>query len=368
MIERILFAVVFGIAVVAISVFSGKIFSIGLHLSKLTQSKVLLVSVLVPLIYIANFIVVRSSSTGIAGFLYAFFNIVGGVFFYLFIGAGILSLVLIVGFIARVSIPGWISITILSLSFLFSIIGFVQAQMIRITSYDIVLANLPSEWQGKKAALVSDTHFSPINRHRFSEKIVRTISAQSPDMVFHAGDFYDGPMIELAPVTSHWKKLAETIPVFYAPGNHEEYGDYATFIASIRDTGAIVLEDTAVTHNGVHIAGLRYRTPTQNEATGAVLKQMNLNGSTPTILINHPPTFQKEAIAEGVDLMVSGHTHNGQFWPLNYLVRRIYGRYTYGYTSDGTLQSIITSGVGTFGPPLRLFNPPEIVIITFKGK
>lgn len=368
MIERILFAVVFGIIVVGLSLFSGKIFSIGFHLSKISQSKVLLVAVLLPLIYITNFIVIRSSSTGIASILYGAFNIVGGLVFYLFIGAGVLSLVLMYGFVTGTHIPSSVSIVILAISLLLGIVGFIQAKIIRITHYEVPLAGAPSSWDGKRAVLVSDTHFSPINRRRFSEKVVRAIMAQSPDFVLHAGDFYDGPMIPLVPITTPWKKLSQAVPLLYAPGNHEGYGDYDTFISSIKDTGAIVLEDKMTVYDGVQIAGLRYQAQGQGEKVEAVIKEMKLDTRIPTILINHPPTFQKEVSGGGISLMVSGHTHNGQFWPLNYIVRSIYGKYIYGMQTDGPLTTITTSGVGTFGPPLRLFNPPEIVVLTFKAK
>lgn len=64
--------------------------------------------------------------------------------------------------------------------------------------------------------------------------------------------------------------------------------------------------------------------------------------------------------------MVSGHTHRGQFWPLNYIVKAIYGKYIYGMNVDDTLTTLTTSGVGTAGPPMRLFNSPEIVVINFQ--
>lgn len=368
MIERIAFALIFGIIIVGLSLFSGKIFSIGFHLSKLSQSKVLLISVLLPLFYIINFILIRSSNAGITTFLYGVFNIVGGFVFYLFIGAGILSLILMYGFITKTDIPSSVSILILCLSLLLGVVGFIQARIIRITHYQTPLENISSTWEGKRAVLVSDTHFSPINRRRFSEKVVRTIMAQSPDFVLHAGDFFDGPMIPLVPITTPWKTLSEKVPVFYAPGNHEEYGDYNAFISSLKESGVLVLEDTMTLYDGVQIAGLRYRAQGKSETTETVLKEMGLDKTIPTILINHPPLFQKEAIKEGVGLMVSGHTHRGQFWPLNYIVRSIYGRYTYGMQIDGSLKTITTSGVGTFGPPLRLFNTPEIVVMTFTKK
>jgi uncharacterized protein len=187
-------------------------------------------------------------------------------------------------------------------------------------------------------------------------------------LFLHAGDFYDGPAIETGPVTAAWKELAKETPIFLAPGNHESYGDYAAFIRSLRDAGITVLEDQATDYDGVSIVGLRYRDKSAGTATANALAILTLDQTKPAILINHPPTFQKQASADGIDLMVSGHTHRGQFWPFNFLVRAIYGIYTYGKHEENGLTTITTSGIGTFGPPFRLFNTPELVLIRFSTK
>ncbi len=368
MIERIIAVVMVGVILICVSIFSGQLFAHGLGISKVARNKVLIGSIILPFTYVLSFIAVRTSNSWFLSSLYVAINIVGGIVFYVFIGAVMLAVILFIGYVTKTTIPHTISLSILLLSISLSVVGFIQSQIIKTVSYEVVLPNAPSSWEGKRAVLVSDTHFSVINNKRFSEKVVKKIKHENPDMVFHAGDFYDGPKIILPPITDPWKELAKQYPVFYAPGNHEGYGDYTTFIQSIAATGAVVLEDTVTTYEGVSIAGLRYRDKGKSEETNAILSQLALNPTTSTILINHPPTFQKEILNYPIDLMVSGHTHNGQFWPMRYLVKRIYGKYTYGLQKDAALTTITTSGVGTFGPPLRLFNTPEIVVITFRKK
>jgi predicted MPP superfamily phosphohydrolase len=85
-----------------------------------------------------------------------------------------------------------------------------------------------------------------------------------------------------------------------------------------------------------------------------------------TILINHPPTAFAAPHEYGVNLIVSGHTHRGQTWPFRYITRKVYGKYDYGMRPYETLTSITSNGIGTFGPPIRLFNSPEVVLIHFK--
>ena len=368
MIERIIAVVMVGVILVCVSIFSGQIFAHGLGIAKVARDKVLLGSITLPFVYILNLVAIRASNSWFMSSIYLIVNIIGGVVFYLFIGAILLAVILSLGYITKITIPHSVSLFILFGAISLSIVGFIQSRIIKTVSYEVTIPHLPPNWEGKRALLVSDTHFSVINSKRFSKQVVERIKKEYPDIILHAGDFYDGPKIVLPPITAPWKELASQYPVFYAPGNHEGYGDYTAFIKSIKETGAVVLEDTVVTHDGVHIAGLRYRDKRARKETDAVLSRLPLDTSTATILINHLPTFQEEISKYPIHLMVLGHTHNGQFWPVNYLVKRIYGKYTYGLQKDETLSTITTSGVGTFGPPLRLFNTPELVIITFRTK
>jgi predicted MPP superfamily phosphohydrolase len=255
---------------------------------------------------------------------------------------------------------------LLSVGLLLGVTGFIQSRIIKITEYDYVLPSTLQSWDNKTAILVSDTHFGLVNHEKFSNKVVKAIIESKPDFVLHAGDFYDGPANDTLPITLSWNELTKTIPVFYSPGNHEEYGDYNSFLTSIKNANVTVITDSYVEYDGMQIAGITYRNKNQLDVADNVIRSLKLDKTKPTILINHPPTFQQSAKDAGIDLMVSGHTHRGQFWPLNYIVKAIYGKYTYGKNVDNTITTITTSGVGTAGPPMRLFNTPELVKITFK--
>ncbi len=180
------------------------------------------------------------------------------------------------------------------------------------------------------------------------------------------GDFYDGPIVDTTPITASWKKLTAKIPLFYTPGNHEAYGDYKMFVESVRAAGATVLDDKMVEHDGIQIAGTLYRGGKENLEIATVLAGFSLDKNKPTILINHPPTAFDIPHQHGVNLIVSGHTHQGQFWPLRYVTHKVYGKYDYGMHSYKDMVSITSDGIGTYGPPMRLFNSPEVVMIHFK--
>ena len=360
--SRILFAALFGIIILGISLFTAKMFQVGLRLH--SSRSTTLPAIILPLSFIASFIASRSVFMGPV--LYTVINALSGIAFFHFLGSIVLGLALLVALLTGTALPLWVAWTIFGLSIALGILGIVQARMLKVVDYTVTLKDAPLSWNGKTAVLVADTHFGLVNHKAFSDKIVKSILSIQPDFVLHAGDFYDGPKIPMEPITESWSALAREIPVFYAPGNHEGYGNYGEFIASVRNAGIAVLEDSTTTFDGITIAGLTYRGKSQEAQAKEALSGMAL--PSPSILINHPPNFHRAVADAGISLMVSGHTHNGQFWPINYLVRRMYGKYTYGMQPFESLTAITTSGVGTYGPPLRLFNTPELVRITFSVK
>jgi len=95
-----------------------------------------------------------------------------------------------------------------------------------------------------------------------------------------------------------------------------------------------------------------------------VLNSLEINS--PSILLFHEPRDIEAAKNAGITLQLSGHTHMGQLWPFNYITYLIYGKYHYGLHNEGDYSIYTTNGAGTWGPPMRLFKPSEIVHITFK--
>jgi uncharacterized protein len=365
--SRIIFITLFTIGLFAIAFFIGKIYSRTLRLSHPISYTVIISTMLVPLFFIANLIASRSSDY-LSPTIYTIVNILAGFAFYIFLGAIALTLMSSIAFFLKTTIPLFVAWIVLGISLALGITGLVQARFITVQEYTITLPHAPTSWNEKTAVLVADTHFGLTNHELFSNKVVDRILDIHPDFVMHAGDFYDGPYVDTAPITESWKRLTAVLPVFYAPGNHEGYGNYVGFIQSARDADIVVLDDKKVEYDGVTIAGITYRNGKQHPDATEAIAALSIDPSKASILINHPPTSVVAAAQHGFDLMVSGHTHNGQFWPINYLAKRIYRPYHYGLKSFENLQVLTTSGVGTFGPPFRLFNPSELVLIHFKTK
>lgn len=367
---KIIFGILIASFLIGISYFNTKVYSYGLRLTPEQNKLVFFIFLLIPLLFAISMIL------GFQGMLPNIFHrimqMLAGFGLYLFFGAVALGLIYIFGFILKINIPYYFSYIFLFLSLGLATFGFIQARFIKVVDYTIKDPKVPESLVGKKAILVADTHFGTINHKNFSDKVVNKIISLNPDFVLHGGDFYDGPKNDTRPITESWKKLTNEFPVFMAPGNHEEYGDYRGFLQSIADAGVITLEDKKVSYGDIDIVGVKYRENRGEKNTANLasvdnaLKSVNIDENKFTILINHAPTALNVADTNKIDLQVSGHTHRGQFWPLNYIVYSIYKEYTYGLHPYKDLQVLTTSGVGTASVPSRLFNTPELVRITFE--
>lgn len=364
--QRLIFFSIAIIVIFSMAYLTAMIYTKTMNISHPVRRATVLGSLLVPLFFLASIITSRSVSWGIGSTLYTAINTIAGICLYLFMGAVMLAAMFLVAILLKTILPTYLPHIIFGSALLLGIGGVVQSRFIKVTHYDVIIQNLPAEMLGKKAVLVSDTHFGLINHIKFSDRVVNIILKINPDFVLHAGDFYDGPKIETASITKSWNKLASKIPVFYAPGNHEMYGDYLSFVESIRASGVNVLDNKKMMYRGIEIGGITYAGGKDSVEATSNIENIKFDKNAINILINHPPTSLDAAEKNGVDLVVSGHTHNGQFWPNNYIIRSIYDKFAYGLNRHLKMQVLTTSGVGTFGPPNRLFNTPEIVVINFK--
>jgi uncharacterized protein len=153
---------------------------------------------------------------------------------------------------------------------------------------------------------------------------------------------------------------------YYVTGNHEFYlPDLATALAVIRSTGVHILDDEQVTIGGINFVGVDYRSVNKPESFKKVLEKIGIDHLRPNILIKHEPKDLDVAEAAGISLGFFGHTHQGQIFPLSLFTRQIYKGFDYGLKPHGKMQVYTSSGVGTWGPPLRLGTKSEIVVVEF---
>lgn len=247
------------------------------------------------------------------------------------------------------------------------IIGHFNARTLRVRSFDLTINKALKNTPELNVVMASDIHLGTIINTDRLEKIVDTINHLNPDIVLLVGDIVDEDVDmlvehDMSPVLA---KIKATRGIFAVTGNHEYIsGNPQMAVKYLEEAGVKMLEDEAVLiDDEFYIVGRVDRAALQ--FTGVRRQPLenlvqSLDHGKPIILMDHQPFNLGEAEENGVDLQVSGHTHHGQIWPLNYITKKIYER-SWGYLQKGKTQYYVSSGAGTWGPPIRLGNVPEVV-------
>jgi uncharacterized protein len=263
-------------------------------------------------------------------------------------------------YIISACVTGLVGLTLL--------VGHINSLMPRIRKLDLPVAKQAGTMKTLNIVAASDIHLGAIvGRSRF-DQIVDTINSLNPDLVLLPGDIVDEDMASVVK-----QNLGESLKSIHAPlgiyaitGNHEFIGGVNEACAYLTDHNIVMLRDQSVKiADSFYLVGREDRSvgrfnghlrKTLPELMAAVDKKY------PVILMDHQPFGLNEAVAENVDLQISGHTHYGQIWPLNYIVERIY-ELAWGYKKIAGTHFYVSNGVGTWGPPVRVGNRPEIVNI-----
>jgi uncharacterized protein len=245
--------------------------------------------------------------------------------------------------------------------------GYLNARMPRVVKMDIHISKPLGGKQPLRVVMASDIHLGTIIGKRKADQLVSMINRQNPDIILLAGDVVDE---DIAPVIrkdigASLIKLSAPLGVYGITGNHEYIGGAEKAVKYLQEHNINYLRDTFVlVDNRFILAGRDDKD--KERFTGKPRKTLEevMNGvdpSYPVILMDHQP-FNLENVAKlGVDLQVSGHTHHGQIWPFNYITKAIY-TLSWGYKKIGNTQFYVSCGFGTWGPPIRLGNRPEIVV------
>jgi uncharacterized protein len=251
-------------------------------------------------------------------------------------------------------------------AFALSAASVVNANWTRVKRINVKLPNLPAAWRGRVAALVSDLHLGHVKNLGFVKRIVRTITRVRPDVVFIAGDLYDGTAVDIPGLAKPLSMLSAPLGTFFVAGNHEEFRDHTKYLQAVSGSGVRVLDNERVTIDGLQIVGVHYRDATDTQHFRKVLRNTGVDREQASVLLTHAPDRLHVSEEEGISLQLSGHTHRGQFFPFTWITKRIYGKYVYGLKQLGKMWVYTSSGAGTWGPPLRLGSSPEIVLIRFE--
>ena len=251
------------------------------------------------------------------------------------------------------------------LAIVVSIYGVVHARIILIKNVTVKLPNLPTEWQQRKAIFISDIHLGAVNGENFAKKIVAKMKKINPDIIFIGGDLYDGVKVNEREVVRPFALLHPNLGTYFITGNHEEFRDDKIYLESIKNVGIRVLNNELVMLNGLQLIGVDDRDSTNPDKFKTILEKLSIDKSKPSILLKHQPSRLDIAARAGISLQISGHTHKAQVFPLNIFSHLIFKGYDYGLKMFGNMSEYTSSGVGSWGPPLRVGSNSEIVVFKF---
>ncbi len=235
-----------------------------------------------------------------------------------------------------------------------------------ITEYDVGLPGLPAELDGTVLVAVSDTHLGSLIGQRWLSKRIKQIRALNPDIIVLLGDIFEGHGAEKDRLTASFKQLKPPLGIYAVTGNHEFYSPGGSGIKRMEKAGFTLLRNQwTEIKPGLIMAGVDDLSHHQRQSNTADLVSRALADRPPgaAILLSHSPLEYEKAARRGAGLMLCGHTHGGQIWPFNYLVRLRYPMMSGRYKING-MTLIVCRGTGTWGPRMRLWKPGEILRIT----
>jgi predicted MPP superfamily phosphohydrolase len=238
----------------------------------------------------------------------------------------------------------------------------------------VTLAGLDPALDGLRIVTFSDSHLSATYGGRRFERVVELVNAQRPDVVAIVGDLVDGDVSELREDVAPLADLVSQQGVYFVTGNHEYFVDTTAWLRHLPTLGIDVLrnERVAIGRGAAtfDLAGIDDRTAASSGVSGhGADLDAALDGrddATPVVLLAHQPVMVEQAAAAGVDLQLSGHTHGGQLWPFDYAIR-LDQPAVEGFSWHGDTQLYVTSGVGYWGPPMRVGARPEVTVVELRS-
>ena len=292
-------------------------------------------------------------------------------YLYLFLSVLLFDLLLLINRMIRIISPETgksfsfrlYSLTaIIFLSAAIVIAGAINLNTIRVSKYRVEIPKRYSGIDHLRVAFVADLHIQQSTDVHFVQQYVRKVSALQPDLILYGGDMVEGDQENEATelIESAIRKANAKYGTFGVPGNHEFYGgqQQGSFFSK---AGIILLCDTIVRiDNAFYLAG-RYDEHFAKRKTASELFK-NLSPDLPVILMDHRPTEMQEVSHTAADVQFSGHTHNGQLFPLNLILRNMYDL-SWGYKKIRNTHFFVTSGLRLWGPPVKTAGKSEIMLV-----
>jgi len=241
------------------------------------------------------------------------------------------------------------------------VIGAMRNNHPQVREYSIEIPQKSSEIRHLKIAFAADFHFRETTNRHLMERFIEKVNAVNPDIVLIGGDVLEGDRQgeKLGDFEAQFRRLKSKYGVYGIPGNH----DLRSISAMIffNQAGIRLLQDAVEKiDNAFYLVG-------RNDGRSKGRKSMNellrdCDRSLPVIVLEHRPTDLDNVSHDGVDILLSGHTHNGQLFPVNFITKRRY-ELSWGYKLKNRTHVFVTSGIQVWGPPIRTAGDSEILTI-----
>ncbi len=269
-------------------------------------------------------------------------------------------ILLIFGIILKLSL--YINILISTLlTICLMVYGYINAQTIHIKEINIYSEKIRFS---NRIVFFSDLHAGLINKRNYVEKVVNMINSAKAQIILAGGDIIDSQMDGIDKNIEPLSKLNAKYK-FAIIGNHEVYRGVNFSIEHLNKVGFVVLKNSCVNLDGVSIVGIDDEAASRLNKTDFNQILYSCSHKNFIILLKHRPLIS-DSLYGG--LMLSGHTHAGQMFPFTLITKLFYRGKDYGLFNMGKRQLLVSSGCGTWGPPLRIFTHSEIVVINLLPK
>ena len=241
------------------------------------------------------------------------------------------------------------------------LIGTVRNNHPQIREYSIEIPKKSSGIRQLKIAFVSDFHFRETTNRHLMERFVEKVNAASPDIVLIGGDVLEGDRQgeKLGEFEAQFRRLKPKYGVYGVPGNHDLHR--ANAMTFFDQAGIRLLQDTVEQiDNAFYLVGRNDGRSRGRKSIEELLR--DCDRSLPVIVLEHRPTDLDNVSRSGADILLSGHTHNGQLFPVNFIAKRHY-ELSWGYKLKNRTHVFVTSGIQVWGPPVRTAGASEILIV-----
>jgi hypothetical protein len=253
-------------------------------------------------------------------------------------------------------------------TFIILLAGYFNALYPRINNITINTNKSIEGYKSFRIGMASDIHLGSIISNGRLERFVRMMNSQNPDIILLAGDIFDedlGPVIknDMGKLLS---QLKAPLGIYAVTGNHEYIGGVVPAVDYLEMHNIRVIRDSSLLVNGLlNVVGREDR---QARVMAGISRKpltdivKGIDKQLFTILLDHQPFNLFEAVDAGIDLQLSGHTHHGQMFPFNFITKAIF-EVSRGLKRIDNTYVYVSTGFGTWGPPIRIGNRPEVVII-----